>query len=52
MGNEQRYQLYMQLAGVWLQQLDDKSGEHRRNQAMEGWITLAMQLWMREHCDV
>lgn len=42
----------MQVAGAWLQELDDRSDEHRRNQAMEGWITLALKLWMQEYCNV
>lgn len=52
MNNEQRYQLYMQVAGTWLQQLEDTTAEDRRNQAMEGWITLALKLWMRGYCNV
>lgn len=52
MSNEERYQLYMQGAGAWLQYLEDTAEEDRRNQTMYGWIELALKLWMREHCDV
>lgn len=51
MCNTKKYLLYMQVAGSWLQQLEDASAECKRNCNMNGWLTLALDVWMVEHCN-
>lgn len=48
MSSTQKYVLYMQVAGAWLQQLEDTTAEDRRIRTMDGWLALALDMWMAE----